>query len=214
MNTATIPRQAHRTVPRTPDRIGDRRCDASSASSPSHRATETSPTCSSDFPLGTIWFAVLISGLSVGVSMLVVALLGIPMLWAMWYVVRWFANVERITANALLGQHLALAPMRHARSRQRVGPAPGDDQRSESLARARLPDAAIPRRDRDVHRRRDGSRRRLSWSPTRRSPPGTAAATHSVTGARARGWKTSPRTRHGRGSWSRSGWPCSSVHFI
>ncbi len=65
-------------------------------------------------PLGTIWFAVLISGLSVATSLLVVALLGIPMLWAMWYVVRWFANVERTTANVLLGEHLALAPVASA----------------------------------------------------------------------------------------------------
>ena len=62
-------------------------------------------------PLGTIWFAVLISGLSVATSMLVVALLGIPMLWAMWYVVRWFANVERTTANVLLSNQLDLAPL-------------------------------------------------------------------------------------------------------
>ncbi len=62
-------------------------------------------------PLGTIWFAVLISGLSVATSMLVVALIGIPMLWGMWYVVRCFANVERSTANVLLGSHLALAPI-------------------------------------------------------------------------------------------------------
>lgn len=62
-------------------------------------------------PLGTIWFAVLVSGLSVAVSMLIVALLGIPMLLAIWYVTRWFANLERSTANVLLGQHLAPAPM-------------------------------------------------------------------------------------------------------
>jgi hypothetical protein len=32
------------------------------------------------------------------------------MLWGLWYVTRSFANAERSTANALLGQHLALAP--------------------------------------------------------------------------------------------------------
>jgi Putative sensor len=62
-------------------------------------------------PLGTIWFSVLVSGYSVGISMVVVALLGIPVLWAMWYVVRAAANVERRVANVLLGQHLAAAPM-------------------------------------------------------------------------------------------------------
>jgi len=61
-------------------------------------------------PLGTIWFSVLISGLSVAVSMLVVALLGIPMVLGMWYLTRAFTNIERTTANALLGHHLAPAP--------------------------------------------------------------------------------------------------------
>jgi Putative sensor len=32
-------------------------------------------------------------------------------LWAMWFVIRWFANVERTTANVLLGQRLASAPI-------------------------------------------------------------------------------------------------------
>ena len=63
-------------------------------------------------PLGTIWFAALISGLSVAASMVVVALLGIPLLWGMGYVTRWFANIERRTANALLDQQLEAAPVR------------------------------------------------------------------------------------------------------
>jgi hypothetical protein len=62
-------------------------------------------------PLGTAWFAVLVSGYTTAVSMLVVALLGIPMLLGMWYVTRALANVERGTANALLGHHLPAAPM-------------------------------------------------------------------------------------------------------
>lgn len=62
-------------------------------------------------PLGTAWFSVLISGLSVGISMLTVALLGIPILLALWYAVRLFANVERTAANVLLDQHLGLAPI-------------------------------------------------------------------------------------------------------
>ena len=61
-------------------------------------------------PLGAIWFSVLVSGLSVALSMIVVALLGIPMLLGMCYIVRWFANVERGLANVMLDQHLALAP--------------------------------------------------------------------------------------------------------
>jgi hypothetical protein len=62
-------------------------------------------------PLGTIWFSVLVSGLSVGISLLVVALLGVPILLGMWYVIRASANVERGTANVLLGHHLPLAPL-------------------------------------------------------------------------------------------------------
>ena len=62
-------------------------------------------------PLGTIWFSVLISAVSVGLSMLVVALLGIPILLGTWYVIRALANVERGTANALLGGRLALPPV-------------------------------------------------------------------------------------------------------
>jgi len=62
-------------------------------------------------PLGTLWFAVLVSGISVAASMVVVALLGIPMLVGLWYVTRAFANVERSVANALLNQHLPRASM-------------------------------------------------------------------------------------------------------
>ena len=44
--------------------------------------------------------------------MLVVALLGIPMLWACGTSFRAFANVERGVANALLGVQIPYAPMR------------------------------------------------------------------------------------------------------
>jgi len=50
-------------------------------------------------------------GATIGLSLLVVALIGIPVLWAMWYVSRACANVERATANALLHQDLEFAPM-------------------------------------------------------------------------------------------------------
>ena len=43
--------------------------------------------------------------------MIVVALLGIPLLLGMWYVIRACANVERVTANALLEQQIPIAPM-------------------------------------------------------------------------------------------------------
>jgi hypothetical protein len=62
-------------------------------------------------PLGTAWFALLVSGVSVAISMLVVALLGIPMLVGIWYLTRALANVERAAANVLLDQDLVFAPM-------------------------------------------------------------------------------------------------------
>ena len=61
-------------------------------------------------PLGTAWFTLLVTGASVGVSMLVVALAGVPILWAMWHVSRALANVERAVSNTLLGLRLPLAP--------------------------------------------------------------------------------------------------------
>jgi hypothetical protein len=63
-------------------------------------------------PLGTAWFTLLVTGVSVAFSMVVIALLGIPLLVGAWYVTRAFANVERAVANVLLGQHIAHAPMR------------------------------------------------------------------------------------------------------
>ena len=62
-------------------------------------------------PFATAWCTVLVTGLSVGASMLVVALLGVPILLGMWYVTRVCANIERGTANVLLGTALDLAPM-------------------------------------------------------------------------------------------------------
>ena len=62
-------------------------------------------------PLGTLWFSVLVTLASVSVSMLVVALLGIPLLIGMWYAVRAFANVERAVASALLADRVDQAAM-------------------------------------------------------------------------------------------------------
>ena len=62
-------------------------------------------------PLGTVWFAALVTGVSVAASMLVVALIGIPALLGMWYVTRAFANVERGLANVLLHENLSYAPV-------------------------------------------------------------------------------------------------------
>ena len=62
-------------------------------------------------PLGTAWFAVLVTAVSTSVSLLVVALLGIPLLLATWYAVRAFADIERFVAGVLLGEHLPAAPL-------------------------------------------------------------------------------------------------------
>ena len=39
-------------------------------------------------PLGTLWFTLVVTGVTVSASMIVVALIGIPMLLGMWYVTR------------------------------------------------------------------------------------------------------------------------------
>ena len=65
-------------------------------------------------PLGTVWFSVLVTGYAVSISMVVVALLGIPMLLGMWYVTRLFGNVERAVTNALLNERLPGAPIASA----------------------------------------------------------------------------------------------------
>lgn len=61
--------------------------------------------------LGPLWFTVLVTGVSVGLSLLVVALLGVPVLLGLWYVSRACANVERVAANVLLGTDIAPAPI-------------------------------------------------------------------------------------------------------
>jgi hypothetical protein len=66
--------------------------------------------------LATAWFTLLVTALSVSLSLVVVALLGIPLLLGTWYAVRAFANIERGLANVLLGTNLSPAPMA---SRQR-----------------------------------------------------------------------------------------------
>jgi hypothetical protein len=62
-------------------------------------------------PLGIAWLTTLVTGVAVGASMLVVALIGIPILLGMWYVTRAFANAERALANVLLHEHLSYAPI-------------------------------------------------------------------------------------------------------
>jgi hypothetical protein len=62
-------------------------------------------------PLGIGWFTVLVAAAVVATSMLVVALVGIPLLVAFWYLTRVIANIERRIADALLGQQLSTVPI-------------------------------------------------------------------------------------------------------
>lgn len=61
-------------------------------------------------PLGTLYFTVIVTGLSVSAGIMVVALLGIPLLIAMWYVNRAFMQIERGLAAGLLGQQIGPVP--------------------------------------------------------------------------------------------------------
>ena len=61
-------------------------------------------------PLGTLYFTVLVTAGSVGLSMLVVALLGIPILLGAWYVIRGFMGLERGLAVGLLDVEIAPLP--------------------------------------------------------------------------------------------------------
>jgi Putative sensor len=61
--------------------------------------------------VATVWLTVLVTALSISLSLVVVALLGIPLLLGTWYVIRAFANVERGLVNVLLGRRLRSAPM-------------------------------------------------------------------------------------------------------
>jgi hypothetical protein len=62
-------------------------------------------------PLGIGWFTVLVTAAAVATSMLVVALVGVPLLVAFWYFTRVIANIERRVADVLLGQQLSTVPM-------------------------------------------------------------------------------------------------------
>ena len=63
-------------------------------------------------PLGTFYFTVLITGVSLGFGLLVVALIGIPIMMGLWYIVRGFMSFERKLAIGLLDTGIApLAPV-------------------------------------------------------------------------------------------------------
>ena len=61
-------------------------------------------------PLGTLYFTVIVTLLSVGAGIMVVALLGIPMLIGLWYVNRAFMRIERGLAVGLLGEQIDPVP--------------------------------------------------------------------------------------------------------
>ena len=109
MNTSTFPTWSHSPAPAAADQRSPlRRFFGVVARPQSYRNVVY---LLLGLPLGTLWFSVLVTLASVSVSMLVVALLGIPLLLGTWYAVRAFANVERAVASALLEQHVDQASM-------------------------------------------------------------------------------------------------------
>lgn len=109
MNTMTVPQQQVPTPTRRPGRTSPLRRIFGVVTQP--QSYRNIGYLLLGLPLGTAWFTVLVSGYTTAISIVVVALLGIPMLVGMWYLTRAFANVERSTANVLLGRQLAPAPM-------------------------------------------------------------------------------------------------------
>jgi len=49
-------------------------------------------------PLGTLYFTVVVTGFSLGIGLMVLALIGIPILIGLWYVVHAFMRLERAMA--------------------------------------------------------------------------------------------------------------------
>ncbi len=63
-------------------------------------------------PMGTLWFTLIVTLFTVSASLVVVALVGVPMLLVSWYVVHGLAAVDRTVAVELLRLDVApLAPM-------------------------------------------------------------------------------------------------------
>ena len=57
-------------------------------------------------PLGTLYFTVLVTGFSLGIGLMVLALLGIPILIGLWYVVHAFMQLERSMAVGMVGARI------------------------------------------------------------------------------------------------------------
>ncbi len=58
-------------------------------------------------PVGTLWFTLIVTSLTVSASLVVVALIGLPMLLGSWYVVHGLAVVDRSVAVELLRVEVA-----------------------------------------------------------------------------------------------------------
>jgi signal transduction histidine kinase len=56
--------------------------------------------------LGTLAFAVVVTGAALGVALLIVALAGVPILWAVLLLAGWFARAERARFALLLGERI------------------------------------------------------------------------------------------------------------
>lgn len=57
-------------------------------------------------PLGTLYFTVIVTGVSLAISLMVLALIGIPITIGLWYVNRAFLRIERGLATGLLGEQI------------------------------------------------------------------------------------------------------------
>jgi hypothetical protein len=57
-------------------------------------------------PLGTLYFSVIVTGVSLGIGLMPLALLGIPTTIGLWYVDRAFMHIERGLAVGLLGEQI------------------------------------------------------------------------------------------------------------
>lgn len=55
-------------------------------------------------PLGSLYFTVLVTGFSLSVGLMIVALIGIPIVIGLWYVVHAFMRFERTLAVGMLGE--------------------------------------------------------------------------------------------------------------
>ena len=60
-------------------------------------------------PLGTIYFTVIVTGVSLALGLMVLALIGIPITIALWYVNRAFMRMERGLAVGLLDEQIDAA---------------------------------------------------------------------------------------------------------